>query len=296
MRFTAIYTIILGVLAALSLAVGATQTFGMPLYADQGKSWTPAARALYYAQDQGAQLIPLAWLQALRTKDGKPFLDGALARYGFLPNQNGPAGLPVGFTVASSARGQMAGMTCAACHTRDLTVGKQTWRVDGAPALIDFQSFLADLNAAVLDVARDDIAFHVFSRAVLGEAPTPEAIARLRADVAVWSVRFDTLMSRALPADRPWGPARLDAMSMIYDRLVGLDLGPPPTYLIPDNIVRADAPVRYPFLWNSSRQDFTQWAGIPEERQRRARAGPQPRPGLRDLRHLPSSPDARAGV
>ena len=260
MRFASVF--IMALAAAAYVALYPSRAADAPLPIDQGAAWTPAARELYYTQDQGAQLIPLTWLRALRTKNGKPILDGALARYGFLPNRNGPAGLPVGFTVASSPEGAMAGMTCAACHTRDLTVGRQTWRVDGAPALIDFQSFLADLNAAVLDVARDDVAFHVFSRGVLGEAPAPEAIARLRADVAVWSVRFDTLMSRALPADRPWGPARLDAMSMIYDRLVGLDLGPPPTYLIPDNIVRADAPVRYPFLWNSSRQDFAQWAGF----------------------------------
>ncbi|MBE0762893.1 hypothetical protein IH729_24350, partial [Escherichia coli] len=46
-----------------------------------------------------------------------------------------------------------------------------------------------------------------------------------------------------------WGPARLDAVSMIFNRLTGLDIGTAPPYLIPDNIKAADAPVRYPFLW-----------------------------------------------
>ena len=49
---------------------------------------------------------------------------------------------------------------------------------------------------------------------------------------------------------------------MIFNRLAGLDLGEPPTYLIPDNIARADAPTRYPFLWNAPIQDKTQWPGF----------------------------------
>jgi hypothetical protein len=44
--------------------------------------------------------------------------------------------------------------------------------------------------------------------------------------------------------------------------LSGLDIGPPPSYLIPENIKRADAPTRYPFLWNASIQDYTQWPGF----------------------------------
>ncbi|WP_298822829.1 di-heme-cytochrome C peroxidase [uncultured Roseibium sp.] len=49
---------------------------------------------------------------------------------------------------------------------------------------------------------------------------------------------------------------------MIFKRLAGLDIGEPPTYLIEDNIQTANAPTRYPFLWNAARQDMTQWPGI----------------------------------
>ena len=49
---------------------------------------------------------------------------------------------------------------------------------------------------------------------------------------------------------------------MIFNRLAGLDIGEPPTYLIPENIVLADAPTRYPFLWNAAIQDKTQWPGF----------------------------------
>ena len=38
--------------------------------------------------------------------------------------------------------------------------------------------------------------------------------------------------------------SRSDAVGMIFNRLTGLDLGPPPSFLIADNIKKADAPVR----------------------------------------------------
>ena len=74
-------------------------------------------------------------------------------------------------------------------------------------------------------------------------------------------MRYHTLITRALPK-APWGPSRLDAVGMIFNRLTGLDLGPPPSYLIAGNIKQADAPARYPFLWNAPKQDKTQWPGF----------------------------------
>ena len=68
-------------------------------------------------------------------------------------------------------------------------------------------------------------------------------------------------MRGALP-DQPWGPGRLDAVGMIFNRLTGLGLGPPPTFMIEKNFRKAYAPVRYPFLWNATKQDKTQWPGF----------------------------------
>ena len=110
-------------------------------------------------------------------------------------------------------------------------------------------------------------AFTAFANAVLGPSPPPAQQAALKAAVQAWFLRFDTLIERALPA-QPWGPGRLDAVAMIFNRLTGLDLGPPPSYLIPGNIQQAVAPVRYPFLWNAAIQDHTQWPGFAEQRQR----------------------------
>jgi hypothetical protein len=86
-------------------------------------------------------------------------------------------------------------------------------------------------------------------------------VASLHQDLQQWYTPFHTIVTRGTP-QTPWGPGRLDAISMIFNRLAGLDIGPPPTYIIEGNIQRADAPARYPFLWNAWRQDKTQWPGF----------------------------------
>jgi mono/diheme cytochrome c family protein len=234
-----------------------------PIFVDQGSAWTTVTRDDFYSRDQGSRMIPLGWLQALKQPNGQPFLADSLARYGYLPNPANSNGLPVGFTATGAAWSQIAGMTCSACHTRQITAEGKTYRIDGGPAIVDFQSFLTDLDTAVGQILADDAAFKLFAAAVLGSV-TPDAddVSALRQQVSAWYLRYHTLVTRALPAQAPWGPARLDAVGMIFNRLTGLDLGPPPSYLIPDNIQRADAPVRYPFLWNAPVQDKTQWPGF----------------------------------
>ena len=235
------------------------------VFMDQGPNWSDGLRAVYYIQDQGSQLIPMAWLKAVKQSNGKPFLDGSMARYGFVPAADPvkAENLPVGFTNAPSPQGPMAGMGCAACHVREITVAEKRYRIDGGPAFLDFQTFAADLDAAVSRVLASEAAFGVFADDVLGPRTKDEgAVERLHAEVELWSVRYHAFISRSLPKNRPWGPTRLDAISLIYNRLAGLDLGPPPTYLIPGNMERGDAPSRYPFLWNSPFQDYSQWAGF----------------------------------
>jgi len=230
---------------------------------DQGMNWTADARNDFYSRDQGSRIIPLSWITALKQQNGEPFMAASLARYGYLPNEESdPPGLPVGFTVASGSSGETIGMSCAACHTRQIEVAGTFYRIDGGPAIVDFQSFLTDLDTAVNTVLSDRKAFSDFAQAVLGPSPSRNKQAKLRDDVNAWHRPYHTLMDRALPK-KPWGPARLDAVSMIFNRLTGLDIGPPSDdYLIPDNIKRADAPVRYPFLWNAAIQDKTQWPGF----------------------------------
>jgi mono/diheme cytochrome c family protein len=249
-------------LAVTALAGSAAAQTPPVIFTGQGANWTAATRASFYSQDQGSSMIPYNWLAALKQPNGQPFLADNLARYGYLTNPANTNGLPVGFTVTGPAGAQIAGMTCAACHTRQITVAGVPYRIDGGPGIVDFQHYLADLDVAVGSVLASDAAFLTFASAVLQSSnPPPNDVLALRAAVDGWYLRYHTLISRALPKT-PWGPSRLDAVGMIFNRLTGLDLGPAPSYLIADNIKVADAPVRYPFLWNAARQDFTQWPGF----------------------------------
>jgi hypothetical protein len=248
--------------ALFSVVQASAQATSNVIFADQGTSWTALTRTDFYSRDQGSRMIPLAWLRALKQPNGQPFLADSLARYGYLPNPASRDGLPVGFTASGPTGSRTAGMTCAACHTRQITVDGKAYRIDGGPAIVDFQSFLTDLDTAVGQVRGSDAAFNAFASAVLGSAtPDPDDVVALHQSVDAWYLRYHTLMTRALPTPA-WGPARLDAVGMIFNRLTGLDLGPPPSYIIASNIKRADAPVRYPFLWNAPVQDQTQWPGF----------------------------------
>jgi hypothetical protein len=152
-------------------------------------------------------------------------------------------------------------MTCAACHTRQIQVGTRTYRIDGGPAMVDFQGFLADLDAAVDHTLKSDEAFKAFAAEVLKAGANAADVTALKQRVTAWHTRFHTIISRSLPKT-PWGPGRLDAVGMIFNRVTGLDIAATADGMIPENILPADAPARYPFLWNASIQDHTQWPGF----------------------------------
>ena len=215
----------------------------------------------------------LAWIKALKRSDGTGFLDDALGRYGYLPNPDSETpGLPVGFLAAadSGASGKAFSMTCAACHTRQIEIDGKPIRIDGGPAIVDFGSLLDDMDKALGKVLGDDAAFAAFATAVLGSSASDEARRQLRQDAGAWFASYDALIQASLhpkPSDDkhvalPWGPARADCVGMIFNRVAGLDIGKTSSRIIAGNMAPADAPVRYPFVWNASDQDWTQWPGF----------------------------------
>src|SRR3977135_2383555 len=147
-----------GLVVALLTGSAASGAEPAPILMDQGSNWTQATRDDFYTRDQGSRMIPLAWLSALKQSNGQPFLADSLARYGYLPNPANSNGLPVGFTASGRTGSRTAGMTCAACHSRQITAEGKTYRIDGGPAIVDFQSFLADLDTAAGPVRAADAA------------------------------------------------------------------------------------------------------------------------------------------
>ncbi len=187
----------------------------------------------------------------------------SLTRYGYLPNpksSRNPKGLPVGFLVANPrAPTPQFSMTCAACHTRQITVNNVNYRVDGGPAFSDMYNFFKDLDQAVEYTLSDSQAFTDFQEAVQVQDQSPPT----HGELAAWYLTYSTLISNSLTSTTDsWGVGRMDALSMIQNRAAGLDIGTvQDAYLIPSNIYPANVPVRYPFLWNAGKQDLTQWAG-----------------------------------
>ena len=225
--------------------------------ASQG--WSEQERQIFYTTNQGAQIMPYRWFRALRQSDNDaPFAADQLQRYGYLANPvsaANPENLPVGFTIDGSAETGHLGMTCAACHSTQITYNGQTMRIDGARTSADFQRFLTDLTKSA-QVTRDTPdRFAVFARDVFGADPTPAQTAELRTKFTAWVGSFAAFMAASLP-DTPWGPGRLDAVGMIFNRVAGLDLGRA------ENYRKANAPVRYPFIWDAPKQDKTQWPGF----------------------------------
>lgn len=252
------------VAAVLIASTGAASAQSSPTveYASQG--WSDAERNTFYTTPQGSHMMPYKWFKALQRLDvDQAFGADQLERYGYLRNDSpsNVAGLPVGFVVEGALESGQMGMTCAACHTGQLEYQKDgvshALRLDGAPASADFQQFLVDLTQTARQTLAQSDRFDRFADAVLGASHAAAAEADLKSRFGDWVATFGDLMDRSLP--RPpqpaWGAGRLDAFGMIFNRVAGLDLG------IHGNIRPADAPVSYPFLWNASRQDRTQWNG-----------------------------------
>ena len=238
-----------------------TGALGTLTYAAQG--WSAADRETFYTTSQGSHLMPYAWFKALRRTDvDEPFAADKLQRYGYLAHDVSPAnpeGLPIGFIVDGPVASGELGLTCAACHTGQLEYTQggivHALRIDGAPAKADAQQFLTDLLAASRATLAESARFDAFAKAVLGPGYTAAKAAQVKDGFGKWVAQFGEFTDISLPAASPWGPGRLDAFGMIFNRVAAGDLG------IRDNYKVADAPVRYPFLWNASRQDRTQWNG-----------------------------------
>jgi len=228
----------------------------------QSSAWDDAARWAFYSLDQGSRLMPLAWFKALKTADGQPFAGDQLARWGYLRRES-PSGLPVGFAIGDKDGTPYVGMSCAACHTRQIRVGSELIRIDGGPALSNLHGFFVGLDEALQRVLASDAAFNAFSAEVLPAQASAADKAALRTQFTALAGPYHEVVSKALGGTPEWGLGLADAISMIFNRLGGLDIGPPAdNYLIPGNISPSNAPVRYPFLWNAAIQDKTQWAGF----------------------------------
>ena len=264
------YMFALAVVLSTSL-VTAAENVGNTTFLDQG--WSKKTRELFYFTPQGSRFMPFAWFIALEALDGTRFADSAnLERYGFIPPDSphplNPALLPIGFalepiqpTSLANSRSEAAvtlspqlGLTCAACHTGNVQAGGATIRIDGGPARLDFDSFYADLSAAVERTLLDAEVFQRFANRVLTHNST-KAQAELRELFSEFQVRLagDALIRHPTLAS---GFGQLDALTQSINSLAAVDQGDT------RNLRAVTAPVSYPQLWLAPELEFVQWSPI----------------------------------
>jgi mono/diheme cytochrome c family protein len=263
------------------LATAASCTPNKPeVQSANSQGWTAKQQSDWYEGTQGSRLMPWAWMQALeQAGNDQPFLaDDHMAGFRFLPRTTSTKlRLPVGFAIDRQAPDGFAltgftwydgqnvtdgkkaepwiGMNCSACHTAELNYGGKAYRVDGGPSLVDFQSFVEAVDAALTAAHNDNAKWERFAAKVLAGKDTPANRTKLRAalkQLVDWEAEVERMNSTSIR----YGYARLDAFGHIYNKvslIVGAE-NPTPN--------PADAPVSYPFIWDIYRQDFLQYNGI----------------------------------
>jgi mono/diheme cytochrome c family protein len=244
--------------AALLVFLSSTAFAAAPQYLPQ--NWSETDRQWFYTTPQGSKLIKYSWaLNLERADDQTLFFADGLAHLGYLPNAKSavnPDGLPVGFVKDTSLLGNDLGMSCAACHTNQVEYQGTMYRVDGGPTDGDLFGFLAELGESLTatSASRTDPKFLRFAKRVLGSHNNFVARDLLYRELKKYTTYFNTFVDDTTPSTQ-WGKARADAFGAIFNRVTAIDLK------IPANNRPPNAPVSYPFLWDTSWHNVVQWNG-----------------------------------
>jgi hypothetical protein len=270
---------------AIGSGTGAAQQAEQAIPVPQG--WSSNQKGDWYTRTQGSRLVPLSWLLALEQDNSQsPFLEAThIEKYRYLPHSSrSPRSLPIGFTRDTrpdddltvtrlrwkrnqSNREPWVGMNCAACHTAEITFQRspgdpvKRMRIEGGPAIADFQGFMKALDRALIATRDDAGKQDRFAAAVLKDAgdDTPENRQMLAGELRkliAWELKVRETNSTPLE----YGFGRLDAFGHIFNKVALLAEADRQTFH------PADAPVSYPFLWNIPQHKKVQWNGIVENK------------------------------
>ena len=160
-------------------------------------------------------------------------------------------------TVVTEGRwkGEQIGMNCAACHDTELAYKGKKIRVDGASAnKFDMMGYIYAFDDAMQATLSDTSKFdRLASR--LGASGSEAKIA-LHKRFETQAARVHEFRTRSVVTPSAWGPARMDAIALIVNRLTSTETG------IPENWSTALAPTKPPFLWNAPQGSWPQWRGV----------------------------------
>ena len=227
------------------------------LYLPQG--WDHKTRQQLSFTSFGSRFIPYDWFLALEQADSQDLLrdNRHLAALGFITttaDEFNPEGLPVGFARDEDKKnGDYIGLTCAACHTGQVSIHGKRIRIDGGQSLINFTEFeLSVLNALRATLA-DSEKFSRFSNKIIAKN-TDLTVLRLQAQMHTRATELQQHIT-INKTDVPYGKGRLDAFGHIFNAIAVEALN------IPENIHSPNAPTSFPMLWDASHLDLVQWNG-----------------------------------
>jgi hypothetical protein len=250
----------------LLLAAPATAQPAPVIYLDQG--WSKEDREWYYQVSQGSTALPYDLFLNLEVATSQDLFrsDANSDRYGLITQaanpRNNPDGLPIGLakTVVTEGRskGTYVGITCAACHNTQLNFKGKRIRVDGGVGnTFDMMAYVQALDDALQATLADSARFGRLAGRL--KASSPEAKTDLRKRFESEAARVHEYRTRTLASAITWGPARIDAIAMIVNRLTATLPG------IPENTSTPLAPTKPPFLWNAPHATWTQWRGVQQD-------------------------------
>ena len=229
------------------------------------QGWSEAQQQQFWFTSQGSQVVPYDWFLALEQADSQELIrsDANLDQLRFMVEKPSPAnhdGLPVGFAKDMDPEtGAWMGFTCAACHTNQIDTPTASLRIDGAPTLADTFTFFNQVAYGLQATANDDQKFDRFAHKVLGQGYSTAGASALRERLrTIAKARVERQLHDMpdSPESVPYGHGRLDAFGGIFNQVLGADLN------IPANYRPSNAPVSYPFLWDTAQYDLVQWNGI----------------------------------
>jgi hypothetical protein len=243
-------------------------------YLDQG--WDNDTTQWWYYVSQGAVFIPYAWFLALEQPVGEELFSAQdnLQRLGFLLNppdeKYNPQGLPVGLAKQrldldkgpyQCWQGDWVGLTCAACHTGEVTYHGQRMRIEGGQAHPDIDVFQGELTAALAATASSRPRFARFAERVAasGAATDPQKLAQqfqcFTSAFAEQGSLFEAAQANSPEVPTGAGFGRLDAAQRGGNFLLAAPLGEPKNY------VPTTAPVSYPAIWDTPYFDWVLYNG-----------------------------------
>lgn len=236
-------------------------------------------REEWYSTTQGSHLLMWEVFIALEKSDSNGlFIEQSnLSKFGFLyPNIKGETtsnynrdtytgdysgDLPLGLLLDKSQINNVnyMGLTCAACHTGEITYANKRFFVEAGQSPLNMSEFFSSLVEALDANTKGEKLWRFSTRFMLNEFFNNNANAH--DDYAVDALGAESYLLEALDAVRGFverdegivvnGPGRLDAVGSIINQVFVHQAG------LDDNgeseIIPLSAPVSYPYIWDATR-------------------------------------------